>query len=156
MYGEFRIPGVPAVPVKALKLKEAAVVPAYGTDYSAGADLYSGEDDITIIAPGTTVLVHTGIVLEIPEGLCGLIFARSGLATKQDLAPANMVGVIDSDYRGEIMVALKNYGREVRFVKPGDRIAQIVFVPYFKGVFEIADELSDTERGAGGFGSTGK
>ena len=143
------------IPVKVKKLKDSAVVPTYGTDSSAGADLYSGEDETSVIAPGTTAFIHTGIVLEIPEGLCGLIFARSGLASKQDLAPANMVGVIDSDYRGEIIVALRNYGREVRRVKPGERVAQIVFTPYFKGNFELSDGLSGTERGSGGFGSTG-
>ena len=148
--------GVSAVSVRVKKLKASAVIPTYGTDHSAGADLYSAEDSDTVIAPGSTVPIHTGIVLEIPDGLCGLIYARSGLAAKQDLAPANMVGVIDSDYRGEIIVALRNYGREVRTVKQGERVAQIVFSPYYKGLFELTDGLSDTQRGSGGFGSTGR
>ena len=102
------------------------------------------------------MLVHTGVAMEIPEGLVGLIFARSGLATKRSLAPANKVGVIDSDYRGEIMVALHNHSDKPQTVEAKERVAQIAFVPYVAAAFEVADELGDTERGTGGFGSTGR
>jgi len=107
------------------------------------------------IAPGETKLMHTGLAFAIPEGLVGLNFARSGMASKRGLAPANKVGVIDSDYRGEVMVALHNHGDAPQTVEHGDRIAQIVFVPYYTAEFELCDELSETLRGAGGFGSTG-
>ena len=135
------------------KLDSRAVIPTYGTEYSAGADLYS-LDEVTV-EPHTTVLVHTGIAAEIPEGYCGLIFARSGLATKRGLAPANKVGVIDADYRGEIMVALHNHSSQAASVDSGERIAQLAIVPFLKAEFAEVDELSDTARGAGGFGSTG-
>ena len=117
-------------------------------------DLYSDSDGVTIL-PGETAFIHTGIAMEIPTGLVGLIFARSGLACKRGLAPANKVGVIDSDYRGEIMVALHNHGDEPQTIKLGERIAQIAFMPYVVGKFIEVDELDDTSRGAGGFGSTG-
>ena len=138
------------------KLNENAIVPTYGTEYSAGADLYNllGED-ITV-EPHKTVLVHTGIAMEIPEGYCGLIFARSGLATKRGLAPANKVGVIDADYRGEIMVALHNHSDAPVTVEGGERVAQLAILPFLKAEFAEVSELSDTVRGAGGFGSTGK
>ena len=135
------------------KLYERAVVPSYGSDDSAGADLYAIED--TVIAPGQTVLVHTGLAMEIPAGYGGFIYARSGLATKQGLAPANKVGVIDADYRGEIMVALLNHSKEARTVAAGERIAQLVIAPFLRAEFEVQKELSDTVRGSGGFGSTG-
>lgn len=135
------------------KLDERAVVPSYGSDDSAGADLYAIED--TVIAPGQTVLVHTGLAMEIPAGYGGFIYARSGLATKQGLAPANKVGVIDADYRGEIMVALLNHSKETRTVAAGERIAQLVIAPFLRAEFEVQKELSDTVRGSGGFGSTG-
>lgn len=138
------------------RLDENAILPTYGTEYSAGADLYNLPGEAVEIAPHTTVLIHTGIALEIPEGYCGLIFARSGLATKRGLAPANKVGVIDADYRGEIMVALHNHRDTVAFVEGGERVAQLAIVPFLKAEFEVADELSDTVRGEGGFGSTGK
>lgn len=138
------------------KLKETAVIPTYGSPYSAGADLYACEDAEIAILPGKTVLVHTGIAMEMPEGLVGLIYARSGLACKQGLAPANKVGVIDSDYRGEIMVALHNHSEEERRIAPGERIAQLVLTPYITAEFSAVDELSDTVRGEGGFGSTGR
>ena len=142
--------------VKIKKLDSCAVTPTYGTEYSAGADLYLlGGESVTIEAHSTKLL-HTGISAEIPEGYCGLIFARSGLATKRGLAPANKVGVIDADYRGEIMVALHNHTDSPATVEGGERIAQLAIVPFLKADFEIADELSDTVRGAGGFGSTGK
>ena len=137
------------------KLNERATAPAYGTEYSAGADLYSAEDAITV-APHATYLVHTGISVEIPEGYCGLIFARSGLASKRGLAPANKVGVIDADYRGEVMVALHNHTDAPAAIEAGERIAQLAIVPFLKAEYEAAEELSETVRGAGGFGSTGK
>ena len=141
--------------VKVKKINENAVIPTYGTEYSAGADLYALLDGNTEIAPHATQLIHTGISVEIPEGYCGLIFARSGLATKRGLAPANKVGVIDSDYRGEIMVALHNHTDLPAEVAPGERVAQLAIVPFLKAEFEETEELTDTVRGAGGFGSTG-
>ena len=135
------------------KLDDRAVVPTYGSEFSAGADLYAIED--TVIAPGETVLVHTGLAMEIPEGYGGFIYARSGLASKKGLAPANKVGVIDADYRGEIMVALYNHSKESRTVSAGERIAQLVIAPFLKAEFDVAESLSDTLRGSGGFGSTG-
>ena len=136
------------------KLNENAMIPTYGTEFSAGADLYNLDNPITI-DPHKTVLVHTGIAVEIPEGYCGLIFARSGLATKRGLAPANKVGVIDADYRGEIMVALHNHSDEPALVAANERVAQLAIVPFLKAEFEVVDELSSTVRGEGGFGSTG-
>ena len=138
------------------KLKENAVVPTYGSPCSAGADLYACEEAEVTLLSGATVLIHTGLALEIPEGLVGLIYARSGLASKKGLAPANKVGVIDSDYRGEIMVALHNHGAEAQTIAPGERIAQLVLTPYVTAEFCPVDELSDTVRGEGGFGSTGR
>ena len=142
--------------LKIKKLNEAAVLPSYGTEYSAGADLYALLDASITVASGESVLVHTGIAMEIPVGYVGLIFARSGLATKRGLAPSNKVGVIDSDYRGEIMVSLHNHSSVSATVEPGERIAQLAIVPFLKAEFEISNELSDTVRGDGGFGSTGK
>lgn len=138
------------------KLNEKATIPTYGSEFSAGADLYALADEAITIEPRQTVLVHTGVAMEIPTGYVGLIFARSGLATKRDLAPANKVGVIDSDYRGEIMVALHNHGSEAKTIENGERIAQLVLVPYLTAEFDEVDELSDTTRGEGGFGSTGR
>ena len=142
--------------IKIKKLNENAIIPTYGTEFAAGADLYAlpGES-ITVPAHGT-VMVHTGLAMEIPEGYAGLIFARSGLASKRGLAPANKVGVVDPDYRGEFMVALHNHTDEDKTVEGGERIAQLVIVPFITASFCVADELSDTVRGAGGFGSTGK
>ena len=137
------------------KLNENAKIPTYGTEYSAGADLYALADAPITIESGETVLVHTGIAMEIPEGYVGLVFARSGLASKKGLAPANKVGVIDADYRGEIMVALHNHSTESRTIESGERVAQIALVPFLAADFQVVDELSDTARGAGGFGSTG-
>ena len=142
--------------VKIKKLNDKAIVPTYGSEFSAGADLYSCEEHDVVIASGQTRLIHTGIALEIPQGYVGLIYARSGLATKRGLAPANKVGVIDSDYRGEIMVALYNQSGTEQTVTSGERIAQIVFTPYVAADFEFCDELNSTERGEGGFGSTGR
>ena len=142
--------------VKFVKLDQRATVPTYGTEFSAGADLYNLQGEDVVIPPHATVLIHTGIAREIPEGYCGLIFARSGLATKRGLAPANKVGVIDADYRGEIMVALHNHSDAVATVDAGERVAQLAIVPFLKAEFSECSELSDTVRGAGGFGSTGK
>jgi len=137
------------------KLNDNAIVPTYGSSFAAGADLYACEGGDIVIEAGQTRLVHTGIAMEIPEGMVGLIYARSGLASKRGLAPANKVGVIDSDYRGEIMVALHNHSSAPQTVADGERIAQIVFAPYYTAEFSVVDELGDTARGAGGFGSTG-
>lgn len=137
------------------KTDKDAILPTYGSEFAAGADLYSCSDTVEI-APNETVLIHTGIAVELPEGYVGLVYARSGLASKRGLAPANKVGVIDCDYRGEIMVALHNHSAETRTVEKGERIAQFVIAPYFTAEFNEVDELSDTVRGAGGFGSTGR
>ena len=142
--------------VKIKKLNENAVIPTYGTEYSAGADLYALLDSSVEIAPHETTFIHTGISVEIPEGYCGLIFARSSMGAKRGLAPANKVGVIDADYRGEIMVALHNHSEKIATVEPGERVAQLAIVPFLKAEFQEADDLTDTTRGAGGFGSTGK
>ena len=136
------------------KLDERAVIPTYGSEFSAGADLYAVEE--AVIEPGQTVLVHTGLAMEIPEGYGGFIYARSGLACKKGMAPANKVGVIDSDYRGEIRVVLLNHSNQQQTIEPGERIAQIVITPVLTPVYEEVEELSDTVRGVGGFGSTGK
>ena len=137
-------------------LNDGATPPAYATEFAAGADLYNLRTEEVAILPGETKLIHTGIALEIPEGYVGLIFARSGLATKRGLAPANKVGVIDSDYRGEIMVALYNQSSAPQTVEGGERVAQISIVPFLKAEFCEVQELSETGRGEGGFGSTGK
>ena len=142
--------------VRLKKLDERATVPTYGTEYSAGADLYNLAGETVTIPAHSTLLIHTGISAEIPEGYCGLIFARSGLASKRGLAPANKVGVVDADYRGEIMVALHNHSDVTATVEGGERVAQIALVPFLKAEFVEADELSSTVRGEGGFGSTGK
>lgn len=141
--------------VRVFRLCADAVLPTYGSDCAAGADLYTVDEDTTL-QPGETKLLHTGLSMEIPAGWCGLIYARSGLATKQGLAPANKVGVIDSDYRGEVMVALHNHSAQARTVQKGERIAQLVFAPAPQAVFTESDNLSDTARGSGGFGSTGR
>ena len=142
--------------VRYKKTDERAHIPTYGTEFSAGADLYNLEGVDVEIAPHSTVMVKLGLQLEIPEGYAGLVFARSGLASKRGLAPANKVGVIDADYRGEIMVALHNHTDRTQTVEGGERVAQLAIVPFLKAEFEEADELSDTVRGVGGFGSTGK
>lgn len=139
--------------VKVKKLMDGAVLPKYGTEFSAGADLVNAGEDI-VIESGATAIIHTGIALEIPTGLVGLIYARSGMATKRGLAPANKVGVIDSDYRGEIMVALHNHSSQPQTVEKGERVAQIVIAPYVVADF-VEGDIDDTIRGAGGFGSTG-
>ncbi len=141
------------VKVGVRKLDANAKLPAYGSAFAAGADLYAcaGAD----IPAGETAFIHTGIAIELPAGTVGLVYARSGLACKQDLAPANKVGVIDCDYRGEVMVALHNHGRAPRRIEAGERIAQLVVTPYLTADFSEQETLSDTVRGAGGFGSTG-
>lgn len=141
------------LPVK--RLDPRAKLPAYGSADAAGADLYALTDGPVAIRPGETVLIHTGLAMAIPRGYVGLVYARSGLATKQGLAPANKVGVIDADYRGELMVSLHNHSQETRTVECGDRIAQLVIAPYLTAQFAEAEDLDATGRGAGGFGSTG-
>lgn len=142
--------------VNVKKLKEEAIVPTYGTDFAAGADLYACLDEAVIIAPGETYLVKTGIAMEIPAGYAGLVYARSGLATKKGLAPANKVGVIDADYRGEIMVPLHNHSKVDAVIEPKERIAQMILTPFLTAQYTVVDELSDTDRGESGFGSTGR
>ena len=143
-------------PIKVKKLRAGAQLPIYGTEFSAGADLYAClEADVTI-APGETKKIPTGLAMELPVGTAGLIYARSSLGTKKGLAPANKVGVVDSDYRGEFMIFLHNHGSESQTIAHGDRVAQLVITPVFTPGFEEAEELTDTARGAGGFGSTGK
>ncbi|MBE6537728.1 MAG: dUTP diphosphatase [Ruminococcaceae bacterium] len=143
-------------PIKIKKLNANAIIPTYGTEFSAGADLYALPGESITIGAHQTVMIHTGLAMEIPEGYAGLIFARSGLASKKGLAPANKVGVVDPDYRGEFMVALHNHTNEDKTVEGGERVAQLVIVPFIQADFNVCDELSDTVRGAGGFGSTGK
>ncbi len=138
------------------RLREDAVLPRRGSADAAGADLSACIAATLTISPQETAFVPTGISVEIPRGFVGLVFARSSVASKRDLAPANKVGVIDSDYRGEILVALHNHGTAPRSIEPGERIAQLVIVPYLAADFQEADALSDTARGAGGFGSTGR
>lgn len=137
------------------KLNEKAVLPSYGSEYAAGADLYACIESEVKIAPHATVMIPTGIALELPVGYAGFIYARSGLASKRNLAPANKVGVVDCDYRGEVKVALHNHGETEQTVAVGERVAQLVVAPYITAEFEEAEELSSTVRGAGGFGSTG-
>ncbi len=137
------------------KLNEKAVIPSYGSEFAAGADLYACTDGVTEIKPHQMVMVPTGIALELPLGYAGLIYARSGLASKKGLAPANKVGVVDCDYRGEVKVALHNHSEQAQTVDPGERIAQLVITPYLMAEFIEKDGLSETSRGAGGFGSTG-
>ena len=143
-------------PIKVKKLRENAILPTYGSAEAAGADLYAClEADVTI-APGKTAFIPTGLAMELPRGCAGLIYARSGLACKRGLAPANKVGVIDSDYRGEFIVALHNHGDAEQTVSNGERIAQLIITPVLTPAYEETGWLSDTDRGMGGFGSTGK
>lgn len=143
------------IPVRVKKLKENAILPSYGSEYAAGADLYACIDAPVIIAPHKTVMIGTGLAMELPAGYAGLIYPRSGISAKRGLAPANKVGVVDPDYRGEFMVAMHNHSDSPASVEPGERIVQLVITPFLTADFEEADELSDTVRGAGGFGSTG-
>ena len=142
-------------PVSVKLLNHRAKLPSYASPDAAGADLYALTDGPVTLAPGQTVLIHTGIALAIPKGYVGLVYARSGLASKEGLAPANKVGVIDADYRGELMVSLYNQSNVSRVVECGQRIAQLVITPYLTAQFAQVDELDGTRRGAGGFGSTG-
>lgn len=138
------------------KLKDTAILPTYGSQEAAGADLYACLDADVEIKPGCSAFIPTGLAMEIPIGYAGLIYARSGMACKRGLAPANKVGVIDSDYRGEFIVVLHNHGLETQVVKHGERIAQLVITPVLTPVFTLVDDLTSTERATGGFGSTGK
>ena len=142
--------------IRVKKLRSSAILPTYGSSGAAGADLYACLDGDVTVEPGRTVFIPTGLSMEIPQGYAGLIYARSGLACKRGLAPANKVGVIDSDYRGEFIVALHNHGNEAQTVSNGERVAQLVITPVITPVYQETDALSDTERAAGGFGSTGK
>ena len=142
--------------IRIKKLRENAVVPGYGTEFAAGADLYAAVDEPVIIEAGETRLIPTGLAFEIPEGYAGFVYARSGVASKRNLAPAKKVGVIDSDYRGEVMTALHNHGKTPQTVEVGERIAQIVIAPYITANFILSYSLDDTDRGEGGFGSTGR
>ena len=141
--------------VKIVKLQPNARIPTYGSAEAAGADLYACIDEAVTIQPSQTVLIPTGLSMEIEQGFAGFIYARSGLATKRGLAPANKVGVIDSDYRGQVMVSLHNHTDRPQTVEPGERVAQMVFAPVYQAQFCEVDALQDTERGTGGFGSTG-
>lgn len=143
-------------PICVKKLNEKAMLPTYGSAEAAGADLYACLDGDVTIAPGETVFVPTGLAMEVPKGCAGLIYARSSLGTKRGLAPANKVGVIDSDYRGQVMVALHNHGKVPQTIAYGERIAQLIITPVFTPGFREVSELDDTQRGTGGFGSTGK
>lgn len=139
------------------KLNENAIMPTYGSEFAAGADLYACTNGETVtFGPGETKLIKTGIAMEIPEGYAGLIYARSGIANKRGLAPSNKVGVVDSDYRGEIMVSLHNHSLVEQSITDGERIAQMVIAPFLKVEYTEVDELTETVRGEGGFGSTGK
>ena len=138
------------------KLRDNAQMPTYGSEYAAGADMYAAIDEAVTIQPGETKFIPTGLAFEIPEGYAGFIYARSGLACKKGLAPANKVGVVDADYRGEVMVALHNHGKEAQTVEAGERIAQMIIAPFVAVNYIFSDELDDTVRGAGGFGSTGR
>jgi dUTP pyrophosphatase len=141
--------------IRVKKLHPMAKLPTYGSAEAAGADLYACLDDPMTVKPGESVFVPTGIAMEVPVGCAGLIYARSGLACKRGLAPANKVGVVDSDYRGQIVVVLHNHGQQSQTVEHGERIAQMVITPVITPMYELSDELSDSDRGAGGFGSTG-
>lgn len=142
--------------IRVKKVRENAILPTYGSSGAAGADLYACLSEAVTIEAGETVFVPTGLAMEIPSGCAGLVHARSSLGTKRGLAPANKVGVIDSDYRGEIMVALFNHGKTPQTIMHGERIAQMLITPVITPAYEECSELSDTDRGSGGFGSTGK
>ena len=142
--------------IKIKKLHPDAILPTYGSEEAAGADLYACLDEPVTVAPGETVWIPTGLAMEIPKGCAGLVYARSGLACKKGLAPANKVGVIDSDYRGPVTVVLHNHGASPQTIAHGERIAQMVITPVLTPAYEESADLSDTGRGQGGFGSTGK
>lgn len=142
--------------IRVKKLHPDAIVPTYGSAGAVGADLYACLDEAVSIAPGEVFWVPTGIALEVPAGCAGLVFARSSMGAKRGLAPANKVGVIDPDYRGEIRVVLLNHSKEIQTIQPGERVAQFLITPVLTPAYEESEELSDTSRGTGGFGSTGK
>lgn len=142
--------------IRVKKLKPNAKLPTYGSAEAAGADLYACLDEAVMIQPGESAFIPTGLAMEIPKGCAGLIYARSGLACKRGLAPANKVGVVDSDYRGEFMIVLHNHGTQPQTIANGERIAQLIITPVLTPAYCEAEELSDTQRAAGGFGSTGK
>ena len=142
--------------IRVKKLRANAILPTYGSVEAAGADLYACLEASVTIEPGQTAWVPTGIAMEVPKGCAGLVYARSGMACKRGLAPANKVGVIDSDYRGEITVVLHNHGTAAQTVEPGERIAQMVITPVLTPAYEEVEELTNTGRGQGGFGSTGQ
>lgn len=143
-------------PIKVKKLRPNAILPTYGSLEAAGADLYACLDEDLLIAPGESCFVPTGLSMALPKNCAGLIYARSGLACKRGLAPANKVGVIDSDYRGEFMVVLYNHGQQTQTISHGERIAQLVITPIITPAYEETEELNETGRASGGFGSTGK
>lgn len=142
--------------VRVKKLHPNAQLPTYGSAYAAGADLYACLEQEVTIQPGEIFWVPTGIALEVPQGCAGLVYARSSMGAKRGLAPANKVGVVDSDYRGEVRVVLLNHSKEPQTIQPGERVAQFVITPVVTAHFVESEELDDTDRGAGGFGSTGK
>lgn len=142
--------------IRIKKLHPNAVLPTYGSVEAAGADLYACLDEPLTVAPGQTAWIPTGFAMEVPKGCAGLVYARSGMACKKGLAPANKVGVIDSDYRGMVTVVLHNHGSAPQTISHGERIAQLVITPVITPEYMEADDLSDTDRGQGGFGSTGK
>ena len=142
--------------IKLRLLRDSSKSPTYGSDFSAGADIYADIENELVIPPHSTAFVPSGFALAIPHGYVGLVCARSGLACKRHLAPANKVGVIDADYRGEVLVALHNHSEEAAVIQPSERIAQLLIVPVMAPGFELTDSLPETDRGEGGFGSTGK
>lgn len=141
--------------LKVKKINDNAIIPKRGSKYAAGYDLYSCIDDCIVINPHETKCIGTGIAIELPKGYFGAVAARSGLASKKGLAPANKLGIIDSDYRGEVKIALHNHSSVTQIIKANERIAQLIIVPYSMIELEEVEELSNTERGDGGFGSTG-
>lgn len=143
-------------PIRVKKLHPNAVIPTYGSAEAAGADLYACLEESVTIQPGEIFWVPTGIALEVPKGCAGLVYARSSMGTKRGLAPANKVGVVDSDYRGEIRVVLLNHSKQPQILQPGERVAQFVITPVLTPAYEEVTELTDTDRGSGGFGSTGR
>lgn len=142
--------------VRIRKLRPDAQLPVYSSDGAAGADLRVCLDEPVTIQPGETKMLPLGLAIEIPDGYVGLAYARSGMASKRGIAPANKVGVIDSDFRGEMMAALHNHGSVPQVIEPGERVLQLVIAPCVQVTFTEADELSETGRGAGGWGSTGR
>ena len=142
--------------IRVKKVHPNATIPTYGSAEAAGADLYACLEEAVVIQPGEVFWVPTGIALEVPKGCAGLIYARSSLGTKRGLAPANKVGVVDSDYRGEVKVVLLNHSKVAQTLEPNERVAQLIITPVLTPAYEEVEELSDTSRGVGGFGSTGK